>query len=194
MRPVLTLAAVLAFATAALPHEGHDHGETPALAVTVEPSPGALPDADVIDQFGNRTRFREAIGPGAYVLSFTYTRCTEICGMADLYLSDIAERRADFPAPLRLVTLTLDPARDRPGDLLERHRDFGAPDDWLRLTGDPAEIMPLLIRLGAWDGGPLEDHKLFVIVGHAGRQQMTRLEATPLLPDQIHDLVATLAR
>ncbi|WP_185968374.1 SCO family protein [Paracoccus sp. M683] len=162
------------------------------VEMQVTPASGVLPDAPVIDQFGKTMRFREAVGDGAYVLSFTYTRCTEICGMADLYLSDIAERRAALPAPVRLVTLTLDPARDRPADLLERHQIFDSPDNWLRLTGDPADIMPLLTRLGVWDGTPLEDHKLYVIVGHAGRQQMARLEASPLLPDQIYDLAVRL--
>ncbi|MDN5568763.1 MAG: SCO family protein [Paracoccus sp. (in: a-proteobacteria)] len=153
-----------------------------------------LPDADVTDQFGNRLRFRDAVGDGIFVLNFTYTRCTELCGMADLYLTDIDERRDQLDRPVRLVTLTLDPARDRPADLLQRHRDFGSPQGWLRLTGDPADILPLLRRLGAWDGGPLEDHKLFVIVGDSTSHQMTRLEADPWLPERIFAIASDLAR
>lgn len=189
MRPLTTLAILLGCALPALAQQGGA-----PLPVTVQADSGALPDAPVIDQFGQPMRFREAVGTGAYVLSFTYTRCTEICGMADLYLSDIAERRAEFSAPLRLVTLTLDPANDRPADLLARHKAFDSPEDWLRLTGEPADIIPLLTRLGVWDGGALEDHKLFVIVGHAGRDQQTRLEATPLLPDQIYTLASQLTQ
>ncbi|WBU51909.1 SCO family protein [Paracoccus sp. SCSIO 75233] len=168
--------------------------EAPAIfdetGVLIDKADGVLPDADVTDQFGNKMRFRDAVGDGTFVLNFTYTRCTELCGMADLYLTDIDERRRELNKPVQLVTLTLDPARDRPEDLLQRHQDFGSPDGWLRLTGDPADILPLLIRLGAWDGGPLEDHKLFVIVGDVSKSEMVRLEADPWLPDRIYQLAA----
>ncbi|WP_108502367.1 SCO family protein [Paracoccus indicus] len=160
----------------------------------VTQSATGLPDAPVIDQFGNRTRFRDAVGDQIFVLNFTYTRCPELCGMADLYLTDIDERRDELDRPVRLVTLTLDPARDRPDDLLERHRDFGSPRDWLRLTGEPSQILPLLRRLGAWDGGPLEDHKLFVIVGDGQGRHMTRLEADPWLPERIFQIASDLAQ
>lgn len=197
MKTIWILALALVCALPAEAHDGQPHARHPAqddadMLVKVVPQTSALPDAPVIDQFGNRMRFRDAVGDGAYVLSFTYLNCTEICGMSDLYLSDIADRRSDFAAPVRLVTVTLDPAHDRPDDLLQRHEMFDSPADWLRLTGDPSDIIPLLIRLGVWDGGPLEDHKLFVIVGHTGRETMTRLEPTPLLPDQIYALAARL--
>lgn len=191
MRSVFVyLAVVLSLSGAVLADEASGN----LIEMEIAKVKTALPDAAVIDQFGRPMSFHEALGDGAYVLSFTYTRCTEICGMSDLYLSDIAERRSDFSAPLRLVTLTLDPANDRPADLLQRHRVFDSPPDWLRLTGEPADIIPLLSRLGVWDGAPLEDHKLYVIVGHAGQQQMTRLEASPFLPDQIYALAAKLVR
>ncbi|MBU3031103.1 SCO family protein [Paracoccus marinaquae] len=193
------LAAILLAAVAIAPSRPAIAEPQPAAifdssGVLIDPADGLLPDADVVDQFGNRMRFREAVGEGAFVLNFTYTRCTELCGMADLYLTDIDDRRDELAAPVRLVTLTLDPARDRPQDLLQRHQDFGSPEGWLRLTGDPAEILPLLVRLGAWDGSPLEDHKLFVIVGHAGRQQMVRLEADPWLPERIFRLASDFTR
>lgn len=167
----------------------------PALAdgVVVQPA-GGLPDAPVIDQFGNRMQFRDAVGDQIFVLNFTYTRCPELCGMAELYLTDIDERRGELDRPVRLVTLTLDHARDRPADLLERHRDFGSPRDWLRLTGEPSRILPLLSQLGAWDGGPLENHKLFVIVGDGAGRHMTRLEADPWLPERIFQIASDLAQ
>lgn len=165
-----------------------------ALDAVIEIADTTLPDAEVIDQFGNRMRFHDAIGDGIFVLNFTFTRCTELCGMADLYLTDIDDRRDQLDRPVRLVTLTLDPARDRPSDLLQRHRDFGSPENWLRLTGDTTEVLPLLRRLGAWDGGRLEDHKLIVIVGDRQSHQMTRLEADPWLPERIFQIAANFAK
>lgn len=196
MKYLLAPAFALAFATAALPHAGHDHGNAaaPALPAAVVPPEEALPDAEVIDQFGNDLRFRAALGTGVYVLSFTGPDCAARCDTADRALGEVATRRADFPEPLRLLTLTVDPARDQPEALLARHRDLGGADDWLWLTGDPAEILPLLAQLGAAPDAASADQPAFVIVGHAGRQQMTRLEVTPRLAEQVHDLVLKLAR
>ncbi len=182
---------------AALPAAAHDRDQgqaSPSMEVSIEAPPGRLPDADVVDQFGNRLRFREAVGDGAYVLSFTYTNCTSLCGMSDLWLSHLAERRDEIDGPVRLVTLSLDPARDRPDDLLQRHRDLGSPEGWLRLTGRPAEIVPLLVRLGAWDGRPLEAHKLVILVGDAGEETVTRLEPDPMLPERLFALATSYAR
>lgn len=181
----------------ALPAAAHDpegSDARPSMEVSVEAAPGRLPDADVVDQFGNHLRFREAVGDGAYVLGFTYTNCTSLCGMAELWLSHFAERRGEIDGPVRLVTLTLDPARDRPADLLRRHRELGSHEGWLRLTGRPSEIIPLLTRLGAWDGRPIEEHKLVILVGNAGEEVVTRLEPDPMLPERLFALASAYAR
>ncbi len=166
------------------------------LAVTVEPTveagAGGLPDAPVVDQFGEGRRFREALGPGVFVLGFTYTRCESVCWMTDNWMSVLADARPPGAGPVRLVTLSLDPEHDSPADLLARHRDFGSPPGWLRLTGRPADVVPLLLRLGARDDRPIEEHAPTILVGDAGTGALTVVPADdPLTVDR---LVAAIAR
>ena len=186
--PLLLLLLALALAVPA------GAGEPGALATRVEGAARGLPDAPVIDQFGRATTFRAALGEGAFVLGFTYANCVSICSTADLWISDFAARRAEAGSPARVVTLTLDPARDDPAALLERYRAFGAPEGWRLLTGAAADILPLLARLGAWDGGPLEAHELLILVGNGARGEVSPLRASPALPDEIARLAAAYAR
>ncbi|PVA09548.1 hypothetical protein DC366_12665 [Pelagivirga sediminicola] len=163
-------------ATPALAHDGkvHTAPEGAGLDTVFEEASVAVSDAPLLDQFGNVTTLAEAVGHGPFVLSFTYTDCESLCGLADMVLGGLLAR-PDRPADLRIITLTLDPANDRPKELLERHEAFGAPDNWIRLTGAPSDVIPLLSRNGAWDGGPIDEHRLVMIVSAGGNDNATRV-------------------
>lgn len=171
-------------------------GPAPAqdLATRLEPSGAGVPDAPVVDQFGGLTTLHAALGDGAFVLGFTYTDCASVCGTADLWISDLAARKGELGLSAKVVTLSLDPARDTPAALLARYRDFGSPEGWILLTGRTEDILPVLLRLGARDRGPLEEHEILVLVGNGRSGQVSPLRASPTLPDDMARLAAAYAR
>ena len=172
-----------------LAHDGETHVPVP-LETSVVEATLVQSDAPLVDQFGRETSLTEAMGQGPVVLSFTYTSCEALCGLADMILGAL-RRHPQRPDDLRILTLTLDPAHASPDVLLARHKAFGAPEGWLRLTGAPSVLIPLLSRTGVWDGGPIDEHNLVLIVGHAMTARATRLEGQSIDLDR---LVALLAR
>ncbi|SDH96955.1 protein SCO1/2 [Alloyangia pacifica] len=172
-------------------HDGKTHApvaDGEELETTVVEAELVRSDAPLLDQFGRATTLTDALGDGLVVLSFTYTNCESLCGLADMVLGALLSHPAR-PDTLRILTLTLDPARDSPAELLKRHEAFGAPDGWLRLTGAPSVVIPLLSRNGVWDGGPIDEHSLVLIVGNAASGTATRIEGRSIDIDRIVDLL-----
>nr|WP_232372613.1 SCO family protein [Acuticoccus mangrovi] len=154
-----------------------------------------MPDTPVVTQDGTELAFSEALGPGAYIIGFTYTKCPAICGATELDMQFVAASRADLDTPLRLVTLTLDPQNDTPQVLATAHSAAGAPPEWVRLTGRPSDIMRLLGYLGAWDGRPLKEHKQVFIVGNtsSGRNSRLSVEEVGYDPERLLAIAASYA-
>ena len=178
-------------ATTAFAHDGkiHTAPSDAGLDTIFEEASVAVSDAPLLDQFGNVTTLAEAVGQGPFVLSFTYTDCKSLCGLADMVLGGLLAHPGR-PGDLRIVTLTLDPINDRPTKLLERHQAFGSPDNWIRLTGAPSDVIPLLSRNGAWDGGPIDEHRLVMIVSAGGNGNATRVNDKSFDLDRIVRLLS----
>lgn len=143
--------------------------EPPEGLEYVPPEPGSyeLPpiqpaaDGEVIDAGGSRHRLFDYLGDRYVVLSFIYTRCGDArgCPLATGVLQKVHRRFADHPDladRVRLVTLSFDPARDRP-EVMQRYAsargvDAGPEADagsWAFLTTSSAEDLdPILEGYG----------------------------------------------
>jgi cytochrome oxidase Cu insertion factor (SCO1/SenC/PrrC family) len=79
-----------------------------------------------------------------WVASFVFTRCPGPCKSVT---ATVARLQAELPPDpdLRLITFTVDPARDDPAEL-RRYADIykAHPDRWLFLTGDEETVHKLL--------------------------------------------------
>lgn len=75
-----------------------------------------------------------------WVASFVFTRCTGPCPAVTTSVAQLQERLKDLP-DVRLVTFTIDPARDTL-DELRKYADSrrADPERWLFLTGKEDEI------------------------------------------------------
>lgn len=70
-----------------------------------------------------------------YVISFIFTRCTSVCPIITQKMAELHKQVQDSGLPLRLVSLTVDPAYDRPTQLREFAARFGATgESWVFLT------------------------------------------------------------
>lgn len=142
--------------------------EPPEGLEYVPPEPGSyeLPpiqeaaDGEVVDAEGSRHRLFDYLGDRYVVLSFIYTRCGDArgCPLATGVLQKLHRRIAENPDladRVRLVTLSFDPARDRP-EVMQRYASARGVDarpeadaDWAFLTARSAEELdPILEGYG----------------------------------------------
>jgi protein SCO1/2/putative membrane protein len=93
---------------------------------------------------GGRTVTREGLRGKVWVASFVFTRCTSGCPQITQTMQRLQKDLAPFPGVL-LVTFTVDPGHDNPGELARYAEKYEAdPERWLFLTGSQEEIDNLM--------------------------------------------------
>ena len=131
-------------------------------APLTEPPPASLPpalaagdlvaDAALLDQAGMPRRLADFRGHRV-ALTFIYTRCPvpNFCPLMNRHFAAVQRAiasRADL-ADVRLLSVTLDPAYDRPPVLLAQARQLQAdPAVWTFLTGTPASVKAFAEQFG----------------------------------------------
>lgn len=136
-----------------------------------------LPDVPLLDQSG-RTRSLAQFRGKYLLVGFIYTSCPDAvaCPMTTARMSSIQRRLPDAPAPLHLLSLTLDPARDTPETLTAYAQTHGADlQTWTFATGEPALMtdgLPSLFNvLSLPDADGTLDHTIkLALLDPSGRQ------------------------
>ena len=116
------------------------------------PLPRSAPQFTLINQHGEifvpSHYFKKSRNPGLaknsgralqsqnqtqYILyHFMFLHCSYVCGITFSYLQELHKRLAQFiPARLLMVSITVDPERDRPRDLLEAWLSLNKPTGWI---------------------------------------------------------------
>jgi protein SCO1 len=114
---------------------------------------GAVPPFSLAERDGRRISLSDLKGK-VWIVNFIYTNCPDTCPIQSARMRQIQE---DFEnkKDLRLVSITVDPARDTPEVLSEYARRFSAdPARWFFLTGDKEAIYKFAesgFRLGAME-------------------------------------------
>jgi cytochrome oxidase Cu insertion factor (SCO1/SenC/PrrC family) len=104
---------------------------------------GVVPDASLVERSGRRMRIADLAGT-PWVADFVYTHCSGTC---PLLSAEMARLRHRVGQGVRLVSFSVDPARDTPEVLAAYAQRFGAPrDGWLFFTGDVSELRRLISR------------------------------------------------
>jgi protein SCO1/2 len=138
-------------------------GEVPRFVLT-ERSGGTVSDSDLAGE--------------PWVADFIFTQCSGICPILSNRMAELERALRREGLAVRLVSFSVDPARDTPAVLREYADRFGAdPGRWLFLTGERAALYRLIgegFRLSvaersaeaaADDGGELITHSdRFVLV------------------------------
>lgn len=102
-----------------------------------------LQDFTFIERSGDKISKADLRGK-VWIASFVFTRCTGPCPQVTATMARLQSELAD-QKDLRLVTFTVDPARDDPAELRKYAEHFRADKErWLFLTGDEKELHQLL--------------------------------------------------
>ena len=111
-------------------------------------------DASLVDQ-DNTSRMFSSFKGHRLAITFIYTRCPlpDFCPLMDRNFASIQKTITSTPslADVRLLTVTLDPAFDRPA-ILKAHarRREADPAVWTFLTGEPVEVNTFASQFGLY--------------------------------------------
>jgi len=170
--PVVVLAATLSAASASAAQEAaHEHAAPIVLAPGyadlefVPPAAGsyALPalghaaNGPVLDTQGRARELHDFLGDKITVLSFIYTRCSDVngCPLASYVLKRLQDHlleETDFSDQVRLLSFSFDPEHDTPAVLTDYGERFVADEfDWQFLTcGSAADLAGVLRDYDQW--------------------------------------------
>jgi len=135
---------------------GHDAltEPPPARPAAEMLTPGAVvADVRLVDQDGAARALSGWRGQ-AVAVTFIYTRCPmpDFCPLLDRQFAAVQQEVAaspDLKGRVHLVSVTIDPAYDKPPVLLDHARRVGAnPETWTFATGEPAHLAPFQAQFG----------------------------------------------
>lgn len=132
--------------------------------VNVQRRSERFPDVWVTNQRGERKRFRTDLVDGKKViLGFIYTRCEGICPLTTHNMRRVYELLEDeIQSGLQMISLSLDPARDKVSDLAQYARENRAdlPGWDFVVASSEEETVALRKATGAYELDPALDRDL----------------------------------
>lgn len=114
-----------------------------------------VPDAQLVDETGKPVRLGTMKG-SVTVYDFIFTSCTGTCPIMTNNMRALTTK-IDDDAPVRFVSISVDPARDTPPVLAEYAKRVRNDPRWTFLTGDRQTIVDLSVKgfkLAAGDPTP----------------------------------------
>jgi cytochrome oxidase Cu insertion factor (SCO1/SenC/PrrC family)/cytochrome c2 len=157
-RVLAGLAVLVALATAApqpVEAQGRRWGE------------GYFPNLPVVTQDGKTLRFYDDLIKGKIVvISFIFTRCTDICPITTSRLAQVEEKLGESVGrDVFIYSITVDPENDSPNRLKTYAEAFQAGPGWLFLTGKLADIREINGKLGERMRS-LTEHRNEIVLGN----------------------------
>lgn len=159
-RYLIVLSALMLAATTVLRTD-------PAEAAGGRWGKGYFPNLPVTTQSGGELRFYDdVIKDRIVVISFIFTRCTEICPLNTARMAQLADRLTDVMGrSVHFVSISVDPENDTPEKLAAYASAFYSGPGWSFLTGKIDDIRAINSRLGERMRS-LGDHRNEVLVGN----------------------------
>ncbi len=157
------------------------------------------PDFTLIDQNDKPVRLSDQKGK-VLLVSFIFTTCNGSCPATTHRMARIQEEFHKIGLDkqgVRLVSITLDPAKDRPEVLRGYMRLYdAAPSSWSFLTGPPADVAKTIAAWGMWArpaaNGQLDHPSRVFLVDRQGRiREIYNLDFLRL-PHVLEDVQALL--
>jgi protein SCO1/2 len=139
---------------------------------------GYFPNLPVQDQHGRTLRFfDDVLADRIVVVSFVFTRCTDICPLTTARLAQAAERLEDvLGKSVHFVSISVDPVNDTPDKLLAYAQAFHSGPGWTFLTGRLEDIRAINARFGERMRS-LNDHRNEVLLGNVTTREWQRTNA-----------------
>ncbi len=123
-----------------------------------EPLPvlGTVPPFTLTERSERPVSATDLLG-SVWVADFVFTRCPDVCPLLSTRMASLQQPLATGDDPVRLVSVSVDPAHDTPPVLAAYAERYRAGPDWLFLTGPRDAVAGLLrdgFRVAFADDGP----------------------------------------
>ena len=156
-----------------------------------------VPDTQLVDETGKQVNLASMKG-SVTVYDFIFTSCTGTCPIMTNNMRALTPK-IDKGAPVRFVSITVDPARDTPAVLAEYARRVRNDPRWTFLTGDRNAIVDLSVKgfkLAAGDptpgGEPLLHSSKFAVADKNGVIRAYYDATDGTVPEQVARAVEVL--
>ena len=156
-----------------------------------------VPSAQLVDETGKSVNLSSMKG-SVTVYDFIFTSCTGICPIMTNNMRALTAK-VDKDAPVRFVSISVDPARDTPAVLAEYAKRVRNDPRWTFLTGDRQTIVDLSVKgfkLAAGDPMPGGEELLhssrFAVADRNGVIRGYYDAATGTVPEQVAEVVESL--
>jgi protein SCO1 len=128
---------------------------------------GYFPNVPVVTHEGKTVQFYDDLIKGKIVIiSFIFTRCTDMCPITTARLAQIEEKLGDSVGrDIFIYSITVDPEHDTPEQLKNYAEAFNAGPGWKFLGGKLADIKAINLRLGERMRN-LSDHRNEIVLGN----------------------------
>jgi protein SCO1/2 len=158
----LTIASVAAVTWFRMQHQ------TPPLPVL-----GQVPDFALVERSGESVTLASLRGK-VWLADFVYSTCPGPCPAITTNVAALQGDALAIGPDVRLVSFSIDPAKDTPEVLRKYAEAYGATDRWLFLTGDPAKVETLvtkgfMISIARPEGQPIIHGTHLALIDRSGR-------------------------
>jgi protein SCO1/2 len=173
------LAAVLA--GMAWPTFAHDGPHAPVRRGSVRRQEVALrtPDVELLRDDGRPVRLVEQVALAPRVaVNFVYLGCTTVCPLSSQLFAEVQQRSGAAPGELQLLSISIDPQRDRPAQLADHARRFRRTAGWGFYTGTVDASEAVQRAFGVWRPDRM-DHPPATFVRAGAEAGWVRLDGFP---------------
>ena len=156
-----------------------------------------VPDFNLLDQNQQKVRLSQFAGK-VVAISFMYTRCPfpNYCFRLSNNFGLVQKRLRDqMGKQLILLSITFDPAHDKPEDLAKYGEIWHAdPKAWHLLTGSPPDVQKVCHQFGMdfWLDEGLMIHALHTVIIDRKGKLAANVEGNEFTADQLGDLIQTV--
>ena len=158
-----------------------------------------VPDAKLVNESGAPVQLAANRGY-VTVYDFIFTNCGGTCPLMTQSMRQVT-KKIDSDAPVRFVSISVDPLRDTPAQLAQYAKRMRNDDRWTFLTGDRDTIVDLSVKgfkLAAGDpqpgGEPLLHSSKFAIADRTGMIRAYIGATDDKAADQVRDTVEELVK
>jgi cytochrome oxidase Cu insertion factor (SCO1/SenC/PrrC family) len=139
----------------------------------------SLADVPLLDQGGARVRLPTLVDDRIVVMDFVFTTCTTICPVLSAIFTGVQDRLGSaLDDDVRLVSVSIDPARDTPARLKAYGEQHRSGPGWTWLTGKPQDVKKVLEGAGAYTPD-FRNHAPQILVGDARTNRWYRFTGFP---------------
>jgi protein SCO1 len=160
--------------------------------IEVEPLSGgvAIPDVNLVNQDGQRVRFRSDLVKGKIVaVNFIFTSCKGICPPMSANFAKLQERLGGRVGEgVELISVSVDPQTDTPQRLDAWRKSFGGGRGWTLLTGKKQDVDSLLKDMQVF-AADKSNHTPFILLGDEAAGTWTRVHGLTA-PERLAEIIA----